>query len=49
MLVVSLNTVWYRDESSHKKRATKQVWGYKNERGEEDTMEELTCERNKMW
>ena len=49
MLVVFQNTVWNRGESSHKKRATKKVRGYKNERGEEDTMEELAWERSEMW
>ena len=49
MLVVFLNTVWNRDESSQKNQATNQVRGYKNERDEEDTMEELTWERRKMW
>ena len=49
MLVVFQNTVWNRDESSQKNQATKQVRGYKKERGEEDTIIELTWKRREMW
>ena len=49
MLVVFQNTVWNRDKSSQKNQATKQLRGYKKERGEEDTIIELTWKRREMW
>ena len=49
MLVVFQNIVWNRNESSQKKQATKQVRGHKKERGEEDTIIELTWKRREMW
>ena len=49
MLVTFQNTVWNRKESSQKKQATKQVRRYKKERGEEDTIRELTWKRSEMW
>ena len=49
MLVFFQNTVWNRNEPSQKNQATKQVGAYKKERGEEDTIRELTWKRSKMW